>query len=157
VRSEEQLSVVEEAGVWCLRGSAVDEVGLVNEFLAYLANRNFSPRTCRAYAYDLLAFMRWLVAEGLASSDVDVDVMPVLTACREATPRGRPGGNVAGAAAVPYALVWGSHCAATLRRRLVRRRLVRRRLVRRRLVRRRTYTKKRDGADEVVVPHAFGA
>ena len=152
MRSEEQLSVVEEAGVWCLRGSAVDEVGLVNEFLAYLANRNFSPRTCRAYAYDLLAFMRWLVAEGLALSDVDVDVMPVLTACREATPRGRPGGNVAGAAAVPYALVWGSHCAATLRRRLVRRRLVRRRLVRRR-----TYTKKRDGADEVVVPHAFGA
>jgi hypothetical protein len=80
--SEEQLSVVEEAGVWCLRGSAVDEVGLVNEFLVYLADRNFSPRTCRAYSYDLLAFMRWLVAEGIALTDVDVDVMlRFLTAC----------------------------------------------------------------------------
>jgi site-specific recombinase XerD len=93
--SEQQLMVVEEAGVWCLRGPAVGEFALVNEFLAYLADRNFSPRTCRAYAYDLLAFARWLVGEDLALADVDVDVMlRFLTACREATPRGRPGGNV---------------------------------------------------------------
>ena len=36
--------------------------GLVNEFLGYLADRNFSPQTCRAYAYDLLAFARWLIS-----------------------------------------------------------------------------------------------
>ena len=87
--------MVEDEGVWCLRGSAADRFGLVNEFLGYLADRNFSPRTCRAYAFDLLAFARWLVAECVALSDVDVDVLlRFLTACREATPRGRPGGNV---------------------------------------------------------------
>jgi integrase len=68
---------------------------LVNEFLGYLADRHFSPRTCRAYAYDLLAFSRWLDDEGLALADVDVDVLlRFLTACREATLPGRPGGNV---------------------------------------------------------------
>ena len=81
--------------MWCLRGSAAGGVGVVNEFLGYLADRNFSPRTCRAYAYDLLAFSRWLVAEDIALVDVDVDVMlRFLTACREATPHGRRGGNV---------------------------------------------------------------
>lgn len=70
-------------------------VRLVNEFLGYLVDRNFSPRTCRAYAYDLLGFTRWLLAEDVALTDVDVDVMlRFFTACREATPRGRPGGNV---------------------------------------------------------------
>ena len=93
--SQEQLTVVEDAGVWCLRGSAAGGVGVVNEFLGYLADRNFSPRTCRAYAYDLLAFSRWLVAEDIALVDVDVDVMlRFLTACREATPHERRGGNV---------------------------------------------------------------
>src|SRR5215210_5401831 len=89
------LVVVENDGVWCLDGPVAVEFGLVNEFLGYLADRNFSPRTCRAYAYDLLAFTRWLVAEDIAVSEVDVDVMlRFLTACREAAPRGRPGGNV---------------------------------------------------------------
>ena len=81
--------------MWCLLGATAGEFGLVNEFLSYLADRNFSSRTCRAYAYDLLAFTRWLVTEDIAFADVDVDVMlRFLTACREATPRGRPGGNV---------------------------------------------------------------
>ena len=41
------------------------------------------------------AFARWLVGEDIALVDVDVDVMlRFLTACREATLRGRPGGNV---------------------------------------------------------------
>ncbi len=54
-----ELSVAaDEHGVWQLRGSAAEDFGLVNEFLGYLADRNFSPRTCRAYAYDLLAFAR---------------------------------------------------------------------------------------------------
>jgi site-specific recombinase XerD len=92
---QDQLSVVEDEGVWFLRGSAVCRFALVNEFLGYLADRNFSPRTCRAYAFDLLAFARWLDAASVALSDVDTDVLlRFLTACREATPRGRPGGNV---------------------------------------------------------------
>ncbi len=91
----DRLTVVEDGGVWCLRGAAADRFGLVNEFLGYLADRNFSPRTCRAYAFDLLAFTRWLDSEAVVLADVDVDVLlRFLTACRAATPRGRPGGNV---------------------------------------------------------------
>src|SRR5882757_1011455 len=91
-----ELSVaVDDRGVWRLRGTAADKFGLVNEFLGYLADRHFSPRTCRAYAYDLLAFSRWLGDEELALVDVNVDVLlRFLTACREATLPGRPGGNV---------------------------------------------------------------
>ena len=91
-----ELSVaVDDHGVWQLRGTAADKFGLVNEFLGYLADRHFSPRTCRAYAYDLLAFARWLGDEELALVDVNVDVLlRFLTACREATLPGRPGGNV---------------------------------------------------------------
>jgi site-specific recombinase XerD len=94
VRSE-RLTAVEDGGLWRLDGTAADRFGLVNEFLGYLTDRNFSPHTCRAYAYDLLAFVRWLDAEGVGLAEVDVDVLlRFLTACREATPRGRPGGNV---------------------------------------------------------------
>ena len=64
--TSEQLTAVEGDGLWRLGGAAADRFGLVNEFLGYLADRRFSPRTCRAYAYDLLAFARWLDAEGVA-------------------------------------------------------------------------------------------
>lgn len=85
----------DDRGVWRLCGPAADRFGLVNEFLGYLADRRFSPRTCRAYAYDLLAFTRWLVGEDLVLDDVNVDVLlRFLTACRGATLPGRPGGNV---------------------------------------------------------------
>ncbi len=86
--------MVEDGGLWRVRGPAAD-FGLVNEFLGHLADRNYSPRTWRAYAFDLLAFVRWLDGEGIALVDVDVDVLlRFLTACREATLPGRPGGNV---------------------------------------------------------------
>ena len=39
----------------------VADVELVNEFLAHLVARCFSPATVRAYAYDLLNFLRFLV------------------------------------------------------------------------------------------------
>jgi site-specific recombinase XerD len=95
VSDEQQLTVTWDGGVWSLQGPAAQRFGLVNEFLGYLADRNFSARTCRAYAYDLLAFTRWLNTEDLALADVGVDVvLQFLTACREATPPGRPGGNV---------------------------------------------------------------
>jgi site-specific recombinase XerD len=93
--TKEMVAAVDDRGVWQLRGPRADEFALVNEFLGYLADRNFSPRTCRAYAYDLLAFARWLAGEDLAVADVNVDVLlRFLTACREATLPGRPGGNV---------------------------------------------------------------
>ncbi|MGH3817708.1 MAG: site-specific integrase [Pseudonocardiaceae bacterium] len=69
--------------------------GLVNEFLGYLADRNYSPGTRRSYAFDLLAFARWLDGEGIGLAGVDVDVLlRFLTACREAVLPGRAGGNV---------------------------------------------------------------
>src|SRR6476659_907665 len=93
--AKELFAAVDDGGVWRLCGTAAGEFGLVNEFLGYLADRNFSPRTCRAYAYDLLAFARWLAGEEFALVDVNVDVLlQFLTACREATLPGRPGGNV---------------------------------------------------------------
>jgi integrase/recombinase XerD len=38
---------------WVLSGSGVDKFLLVNDYLGYLADRNYSPRTLRAYGYDL--------------------------------------------------------------------------------------------------------
>ena len=56
-----ELSVgVDDARRLAVARDGCRRFGLVNEFLGYLADRNFSPRTCRAYAYDLLAFARWL-------------------------------------------------------------------------------------------------
>src|SRR5208283_1877129 len=93
--TKELSAAVDDDGVWQLCGTAAEKFGLVNEFLGYLADRNFSPRTCRAYAYDLLAFARWLSGEQLGLAEVNVDVLlRFLTVCREATLPGRPGGNV---------------------------------------------------------------
>lgn len=41
-------------------GADVRNIELVNKFLAHLGSRCFSPATVRAYAYDLLNFMRFL-------------------------------------------------------------------------------------------------
>jgi site-specific recombinase XerD len=38
---------------------------LVDEYLAYLGDRNYSPKTVGAYGFDLLAFCRWLVDEDI--------------------------------------------------------------------------------------------
>lgn len=93
--TDERLGVARDGAVWVLRGEAAVGFGLVNEFLGYLVDRNFSPRTCRAYAFDLLAFARWLDHVGVALAAVDVEVLlRFLTACRQATVPGRPGGNV---------------------------------------------------------------
>ena len=93
--TDDRLRVVRDGEVWLLAGPAAARFGLVNEFLGYLADRNYSPRTRRAYAFDLLAFARWLDGEGIELAEVDADVLlRFLTACREAVLPGRPGGNV---------------------------------------------------------------
>lgn len=89
------LAVEERGGWWRLGGPGAGEFALVNEFLGYLADRNYSPRTVRAYAFDLLHFARWLAAEGLGLDEVTTDVvLGFLSACREAVHAQRPGGNV---------------------------------------------------------------
>lgn len=93
--ADEALKIEERGGSWRLAGSAASRFGLVNEFLVHLADRNYSPRTQRAYAFDLLGFCRWLDGEGLELARVDTEVLlRFLAACREAVLPGRPGGNV---------------------------------------------------------------
>jgi integrase/recombinase XerC len=55
----------------CTNGIAeVRDVELVNQFLAHLVTRCFSPATVRAYAYDLLNFMRFLSGRSAAFAGV---------------------------------------------------------------------------------------
>lgn len=80
-------------GRWRLAGAADGD--LINAYLSYLADRGFSVHTVRAYAFDLLAFARWLAAEGIPLGEVTTDVMlRFLAWCRTAPLPGRPGGNV---------------------------------------------------------------
>jgi integrase/recombinase XerD len=113
--SDSSLRLVPRGGGWVLAGPASARFALVDEYLAYLGDRNYSPKTVRAYGFDLLAFCRWLVGENveLASATTDV-LLRFLRACREARLPGRPGPNVVkldGARMDQYA-------ATTLNRRL---------------------------------------
>lgn len=82
-------------GSWALAGLSAARFVVVNEYLAHLADRNYSQKTQRAYGYDLLAFCRWLLAEDHPLDSVTTDVLlGFLRACREARVPGRPGPNV---------------------------------------------------------------
>ena len=93
--SESDLKVVVHDEGWTLAGSAAAEFSLANEYLSYLADRRYSPRTVRAYAFDLLHFCRWLMADGTALDAVTTDtLLRFLAECREAALPGQHGGNV---------------------------------------------------------------
>jgi len=81
-----------------IAGSAATGFEVVNDYLGYLADRRYSPRTVRAYAFDLLHFVRWLLGECLRVEQVTTEVLlGYLAACRVQTLPGRParrGGNV---------------------------------------------------------------
>ncbi len=53
-----------------INGPDVDDVDVVNRFLAHLAARAFSPATVRAYAFDVLNFLRFCATRGLRLSAV---------------------------------------------------------------------------------------
>lgn len=79
------LRVEHADGGWVLAGSSAETFGIVNDFLAYLTDRRYSPATVRAYAFDLLGFCRWLAGEDLGVEDVTTDVLlRFLAACRTA-------------------------------------------------------------------------
>jgi hypothetical protein len=60
-------------------------MGLINDYLGYLAGRGYSPQTVRAYASGLQAFARWLAAGRLALGEVSADVvLRYLGSCRRA-------------------------------------------------------------------------
>ncbi len=90
---ELQLGLVD--GVWQLHGESIERFGLANEYLSYLADRNYSPATVRTYGFDLLALCRWLDEESIDLDDVTTDVvLKFLKYCRIVKIAGRPGGNV---------------------------------------------------------------
>jgi site-specific recombinase XerD len=92
---ETVLRLEERNGRWALAGPAAEAFGLVDDYLAYLVDRNYSPRTVRAYAFDLLHVCRWLVDEGLGLDEATTDtLLRYLAACRMARLPGRPGGKV---------------------------------------------------------------
>ena len=89
------LRAVQSAGRWRLDGAGPADLPVINEFLGYVADRGYSPRTERAYAFDLLAFARWLVDQDLTVGGVTTDaLLRVLTFCRAAVLPGQAGGNV---------------------------------------------------------------
>jgi integrase/recombinase XerD len=90
------LRVARENDQWQLVGERASEsVTLVNEYLGYLADRNYSPQTVRTYAFSLLAFCRWLFSEDIELDAVTTEVLlDYLRACRQARIAGRPGPNV---------------------------------------------------------------
>jgi hypothetical protein len=69
-------------GRWELAGGG--GLSLFNDYLGYVADRGYSPRTVRAYAFDLLHFARWLTADG-ASVDA-VDTMSFCVTCPPTAP-----------------------------------------------------------------------
>lgn len=90
-----ELRVARRDSCFALQGPGAQRFRLINEYLAYLADRAYSRRTIEAYAFDLLAFARWLVSERIQLEAVTTDVIVrYLAACRSARVRGRPGGNV---------------------------------------------------------------
>ena len=104
-----------DGGVWQLAGRDTARFGLVNDYLGYLADRNYSPRTVRAYGFDLLALCRWLVEQGMGLDAVTtVVLLDFLRACREAKVPGRPSGNVVSMSGQPL----DRYAAATINHRL---------------------------------------
>ena len=87
---------VEQRGTdWQLVGASVGTFVLINEFLGYLADRAYSAQTVRAYAFDLLAFARWLLEQRIALEEISTEVLlRFLTACRTAMLPDRRGDNV---------------------------------------------------------------
>ena len=88
-----QLRLAQDGERLQLTGSGAEGFVLVNDYLGYLADRNYSPRTGRAYGYDLLAFCRWLLTEDVALEAVTTEVLLELRAGKAAGP-----GRVAGLA-----------------------------------------------------------
>jgi integrase/recombinase XerC len=74
-------------------GGSCDDVALVNRFLDHLAARCFSAATIRAYAYDLLNFLRFVTGRGsVLASVVPADLFDYLE--WQSRPRPGPSGGV---------------------------------------------------------------
>src|SRR5260370_10146655 len=77
------LQVERREGGWVLAGPGAAGFGLANEYLSYLVDRNYSPRTVRAYAFGLLHFVRWMLDQLLSIEAVTTEVLlRYLASCR---------------------------------------------------------------------------
>ena len=95
MRTDTDLWLERDGEYWTLGGPGSTGFPAVNEYLSYLADRNYSPRTVRAYGFDLLDFTRWLRASDVTLAMITTDVLlQYLAACRQAQIPGRPGPNV---------------------------------------------------------------
>ncbi len=93
--SEAMLSLERSGDGWRVVGTEAVRFALVNEYLSYLVDRNYSPRTVRVYGFGLLAFCRWLLSEDIDLESVTTDVLlKYLAFCRRERIAGRPGPNV---------------------------------------------------------------
>lgn len=64
--SEERYGVIVKGETYELVGESSGPIEDANRFLRALETRGLSPRTIRAYAYDLLSLYRWLAVSGKA-------------------------------------------------------------------------------------------
>jgi len=67
------LRVAGDGDVFLIAGEVAgqrDDVAMVNRFLAHLKGRNFARATRRAYAYDVLNFLRFLDGQGVGLAEV---------------------------------------------------------------------------------------
>jgi site-specific recombinase XerD len=100
---------------WELTGPASEDLRLVNDYLGYLGDRHYAPGTRRGYAFDLLAFLRWLAGQDRRLGQVDTDVLlRFLASCRSTAPTG----GSANANGVPPGGGREALAAATVNRRL---------------------------------------
>jgi site-specific recombinase XerD len=78
------LQVSRSGERWQIAGEgAVEDIELCNDYLAYLADRRYSSATVRAYAFDVLHFIRWLEAGRIRLTSVDTDaLLRYLAHCR---------------------------------------------------------------------------
>lgn len=91
----ESLQLERAPGCVRLVGSDAGRFDLVNDYLSYLLDRNYSPQSVQTYGYGLLAFCRWLVSEDIELGSVTTDVLlQFLASCRVERIPGRAGPNV---------------------------------------------------------------
>src|ERR1700758_1375809 len=68
------LRVAGDGDVFLIAGQVAigqrDDVAMVNRFLAHLKGRNFARATRRAYAFDVLNFLRFLTGQGVGLGEV---------------------------------------------------------------------------------------
>lgn len=72
-----ELRAEQRDGAWLLAGPAghPDDLRLCNDYLGYLADRHYAAGTRRSYAFDLLAFARWLAGQQLRLEAVDTGAL----------------------------------------------------------------------------------